>query len=213
MWLRTNAGKLVVAVLALVGATLLDDWAYQHLVMKNVYERDWGRMLRIAGFLPTWAIVSLGIFLGQSSHSGAAGLPRRKVYAFLPLIAAIGAGLAAEILKLLLRRERPSAHDGEYFFRAWSDRPFSTGGLALPSSHTLLAFGAAAMLARMYPRGRWLWYAVAAGCGLTRVLARAHFVSDIALAAVVGWAVTALIWRRACAPLSHAGSIRPGSPE
>ena len=59
----------------------------------------------------------------------------------------------------------------------------------------MLAFGAAAMLARMYPRGRWLWYAVAAGCGLTRVLARAHFVSDIALAAVVGWAVTALIWR------------------
>lgn len=196
MWFRTNTGKCFLAVVALVAASLLDGWAYQHLVMPKVYEHDWGRMLRIAGFLPTWAIVSLGILLGQPAYSPLATQRRRRVQAFLPLIAATAAGLTAEILKLLLRRERPSAHEGEYFFRAWSDRPFSSGGLALPSSHTLLAFGAAAMLARMYPRGRWLWYAVAAGCGLTRVLARAHFVSDIALAAVAGWAVSALIWRR-----------------
>ena len=51
------------------------------------------------------------------------------------------------------------------------------------------------MLARLYPRARWLWYALAAGCALTRVLARAHFLSDVTLAAIIGWAVAALLWR------------------
>lgn len=196
MWLRANTGKLLLAAVALAVATLLDGWAYQHLVMPGVYERDWGRMLRIAGFLPTWAIVSMGIFLGQPVPPPSAAPPRRNWYAFLPLISATAAGLAAEVLKLLLRRERPSVLQGEYSFRAWSDRPFSSGGLALPSSHTLLAFGAAAMLARMYPRARWLWYAVAAGCALTRVLARAHFLSDVVVAALAGWLVAAVVWKR-----------------
>jgi membrane-associated phospholipid phosphatase len=74
------------------------------------------------------------------------------------------------------------------------DHPLSTSGLALPSSHALVAFAAAAMLARLYPRARWLWYALAAGCALTRVLARAHFLSDVTLAAIIGWAVAAVLW-------------------
>jgi membrane-associated phospholipid phosphatase len=51
------------------------------------------------------------------------------------------------------------------------------------------------MLAHLFPRARWLWYALAAGCALTRVLARAHFVSDVTLSAVIGWAVAAVVWR------------------
>jgi membrane-associated phospholipid phosphatase len=111
------------------------------------------------------------------------------------LIAAALGGLAAELLKLLLRRERPEAHAGEYVFRSWSSHPLSTAGLALPSSHALVAFAAAAMLARLYPRASWLWFTLAAGCALTRVLARAHFLSDVTLAAIVGWLVAAGLWR------------------
>lgn len=177
---------LAVAAGAMLAATLVDPWAYQTLILPGVYEKDWGRLLRIMGFLPTWAIVSAAILLG-----GPRDAPR--VRAFLPLIAAAAGGIVAEVLKLLLRRERPVPHEGEYFFRAWSDRPFSSGGLALPSSHALVAFAAAAMLARMYPRAAWLWYSLAAGCGLTRVLARAHFLSDVVLAALVGWLVAALL--------------------
>jgi membrane-associated phospholipid phosphatase len=50
------------------------------------------------------------------------------------------------------------------------------------------------MLARLYPRARWLWYALAAGCALTRVLVRAHFVSDVVLSAIIGWGVAAILW-------------------
>jgi membrane-associated phospholipid phosphatase len=104
-------------------------------------------------------------------------------------------GIVAEVLKLLFRRERPEAHAGAYVFRSWRDHAVSTAGLSLPSSHALVAFAAAAMLARLYPRARWLCFALAVGCALTRVLARAHFLSDVTLAAIVGWAVAAMVWR------------------
>jgi membrane-associated phospholipid phosphatase len=150
-------------------------------------------MLRIAGFLPTWGIISVALLLCVARTEATSAAARWR--AVSPLIAATVGGIVAEILKLLLRRERPEAHAGAYVFRSWADHPLSTSGLALPSSHALVAFSAAAMLARMYPRARWLWYAVAAGCALTRVLARAHFLSDVTLSAIVGWIVAAGVAR------------------
>jgi membrane-associated phospholipid phosphatase len=184
---------VLLAVGALVAATALDGWAYRVLVLPDVYDHDWGRMLRVVGFLPTWAVVSAALLLGGPASAPASVASRWR--ALLPLIAATLGGIAAEVLKLLLRRERPEAHAGAYLFRSWRDHPLSTSGLALPSSHALVAFAAAAMLARLYPRARWLWYALAAGCALTRVLARAHFLSDVTLSAIVGWGVAAIIWR------------------
>jgi membrane-associated phospholipid phosphatase len=183
---------IVSALGALVAAAALDGWAYRVLVMPDVYDHDWGRMLRVAGFLPTWAVVCAALLLSQPRSGPWPNSTRWR--ALLPLIAATLGGIAAEVLKLLLRRERPEAHAGDYVFRSWRDHPLSTGGLALPSSHALVAFAAAAMLARLYPRARWLWYALAAGCALTRVLARAHFLSDVTLSAIIGWAVAALVW-------------------
>jgi membrane-associated phospholipid phosphatase len=185
---------IVVAVGAFVAAMALDGWAYRVLVVPDVYDHDWGRMLRVAGFLPTWAVVSVALLLSQR---GAGPTPVRSRWrAFLPLIAATLGGIAAEVLKLLLRRERPDVNAGAYVFRGWGDHALSTSGLALPSSHALVAFAAAAMLARLYPRARWLWFALAAGCALTRVMAHAHFLSDVTLSALIGWAVAALLWRR-----------------
>jgi membrane-associated phospholipid phosphatase len=188
-----RATAVAVAVGALVAATALDGWAYRTLFLPDVYEHDWGRMLRVAGFLPTWAVVSAALLLNRRESPPP---PRGSRWgALLPLIAATVGGIIAEVLKLLLRRERPEAHAGAYVFRSWRDHPLSTGGLSLPSSHALVAFAAAAMLARLYPRARWLWYALAAGCALTRVLARAHFLSDVTLSAIIGWGVGAMLWR------------------
>jgi membrane-associated phospholipid phosphatase len=184
---------IVLAVVALVAATALDGWAYRALVVPDVYDHDWGRMLRVVGFLPTWAVVSAALALSSVGPGPTSDTPRLR--AFLPLIAATVGGIVAELLKLLLRRERPEAHAGAYVFRSWWDHPLSTSGLALPSSHALVAFSAAAMLARLYPRARWLWFALAAGCALTRVLSRAHFLSDVTLSAIIGWGVAALVWR------------------
>ncbi len=171
-----------------VGAALLcDRWVYTHLVWAGVYENDWGRLLRIVGFLPTWGVVAAGLaLLGRSGWRGAAG----RVF-----VAAAAGGALAEVLKLLIRSERPVAALGAHQFRAWSvEHPFSTAGLGMPSSHTLVAFAGAAMLARCSPRGRVLWFALAAGCGATRVLSGAHFLSDVVAAAALGPVVAAVVW-------------------
>lgn len=176
----------LVSALAIVVAHLLDGWAYAHVVDPEVYGDDRGRLLRVAGYYPLWIAGAFALWLQTRD--------RRRAL-FLGLVPGFG-GLAAEVLKLLLRRERPAPHDGEYVFRAFSERPFSTSGLALPSSHALVAFTGAFVLCRLWPRAWPVWIAFAAGCALTRVQAHAHFLSDVVTAAVAAWFVVEVSWRR-----------------
>lgn len=160
------------------------------------------------GYLPVWIVAAVALAL-QDREAGASvfrslALPRPVLMLWSPTLA----GAAAEVLKLLVRRERPWAHAGASVFRPWSDRPFYSGGLATPSSEAAVAFGAAFALARLYPRTAVIWYALGVGCALTRVAAHAHFLSDVVLAALVAWAVVALLWRRFGRPASD-----PAGPE
>ncbi len=186
-----KTARLLFAGLALFAfASLLDAWAFHHFQMVDVYATDWGRFLRIQGFLPTWIVAATALALqdrtpGRRLHRSRAGL--------LFFGAAFG-GIAAELLKLVLRRQRPGEL-GLYVFRPFSDRPLFNGGLALPSSHALVAFTAAAILARLFPRSRYVWWALAWGCALTRVAAHAHFFSDVMASFVISWAVGAWVWR------------------
>lgn len=185
---------LAITLVAFVLASLLDQWAFQAIHDPRVYERDWGRLLRVMGFLGTWLVLAIGVRLLEGHDADARPRARRRAH-LLFWTAALG-GIGAEVLKLLLRRERPAAHDGLYGFRPFDDRTLSTSGLALPSSHTMVAFAGAAMFARLYPRARWIGYALAVGCAATRVMARAHFVSDVVLGAGAGWLVGWLVARR-----------------
>lgn len=186
---------VALAAVLVIGAHLLDGWFYENLVAEDVYAEDWGRLLRVMGYFPTWIIAAAALVLHDRPLRTADRVMPALRRGLLLFFGAGLAGLAAELLKLLLRRERPRAHEGEYFFRALTDRPFHSGGLALPSSHALVAFGAAAMLARLFPRAAPVWYLLALGCGLTRVAAQAHFFSDVIVAGVAGWLVVAGIWR------------------
>jgi len=176
----------ILATTAIVVAHLLDGWAWQHLGRDGVYDRDLGRLLRIVGYYPVWVVMGVAVWLETRSRRNA------LLLALVPGVA----GLVAEVLKLLLRRERPAPHDGAYLFRAFSDQPWSTKMIGLPSSHALVAFGGAWMLCKLYPRARVVWLLLAAGCALTRVQARAHFLSDVTVAAVAAWVVVELCWRR-----------------
>jgi membrane-associated phospholipid phosphatase len=169
---------------------LADQWVYDHIHHRNVYDQDWARLLRVMGFAPTWGVAALAMWLHERPDAARRAVAR----AWYLVTATLAGGLLAEILKLLLRRERPAANDGFYGFRPWSEHPFSTSGLAWPSSHTMVAFAAATAMARLYPRARWVWYSLAAGCGVTRVLAHAHFVSDVTLGALFGWCVGWGVW-------------------
>jgi membrane-associated phospholipid phosphatase len=177
-------------------AQVTDPWIFHHVSYPAIYERGWGRMLRDVGYLPVWALVGLGLVLhdwGPRARTTLRQASRRGLRLFWA--AALG-GIVAEVLKLALRRERPGLTDGVHMFRPWSDQPWSTAQLGLPSSEVAVAFAAAALLARLFPEASALWYGLAMGCALTRVVSGAHFMSDVVLAALVGYLVTLSLWPR-----------------
>jgi membrane-associated phospholipid phosphatase len=177
---------LLVSVVAIVLAHLLDPFAWQWR-LATVYEKDWGRLLRIVGFLPTWGLLALAWWLQHPDS-----IARRHGAALLGLAPSAG-GIVAEVLKLVVRRLRPDADTFGYVFRSFADGPWSNRGMGMPSSHVLVAFAGAFALARLFPRAQWVFYTLAAGCAVTRILAHAHYLSDTVVAAGVAWGVVALI--------------------
>ena len=143
------------------------------------------------GSLVLWFPLALAVWLARRARE-----PRGAARSWLLFWGPVVAGGVGELLKILIRRERPGLHDGAWVFRAFSDRPFNTSALGMPSSHAAVAFGGAVVLARLFPGAAPLAYALAAACAVTRVLARAHFASDVVVGALAGWAVGALLWNR-----------------
>jgi membrane-associated phospholipid phosphatase len=189
---RARLARLAaLAILLMLLAIALDGWAWRHLAMDGIYDKDWGRMFRVTGSLVLWLPLALAVWLAMR----AAGAPRPG-RAWLQLWAPALAGGLAEVLKLLVRRERPAFAEGEYAFRAFVENTWSTSGLGFPSSHVMVAFGGAAALARLFPGAAPVGYVLAAGCALTRVMSRSHFASDAVGGALAGWAVGALLWHR-----------------
>lgn len=176
-------------MLALVAAHFLDSLAFTYLRNPEVNSEDWGRLLRVMGFLPTWILAAVALDMHDQGS-----VPRHR-RALLLFFAPALAGLAGEILKITIRRLRPG-ETGEYIFRSFSERPFSSSGLGMPSSHAIIAFGAAAILSRLFPRAWPIWWLLGWGCALTRVLHGKHFLSDVVLAAIVGWLIAAVLWAK-----------------
>ncbi len=176
---------LIAALGLLIAAHLLDPAAVIHLRYPAANDRDWGRLLRILGFAPTWLLVAAAFWMHGRGGSDDESIAARDTALAILAAIAIG-GLGAEALKLIFRRERPLPTFQGYSFRPFADRPFSTGRLGLPSSHTMVAFAGAATLASRYPRTGWIVLGMAAGCGLTRIFAGAHFLSDVVAGAIGG---------------------------
>jgi len=156
---------------------------------------DWHRALRSVGFLPVWLVISVAMALiNLQSTNGTKDLRKALRWPLLLSAAVLLAGGLGEILKVLIRRERPLLTGGEYVWRSFADRPLEGGELGMPSTHATVAFAAAWMLCHMYPRAAPVWLALATGCAATRVLDGAHFVSDTVLAAVVAFVVVRQLW-------------------
>ena len=185
-WIRW----LIVAAVLTAAAHFADPFAWRALRLPSVYDKDWGRLLRSLGYLPTWGAIALAFWLEQRHEPQGA-----RIAGYLALAPTLG-GATAEVLKLVFRRLRPDDVTFGYAFRAFGDQPWSNKGLGLPSSHTLVAFAGAAALARAFPKAAGIFYALAAGCAVTRVMANAHFLSDTVVAACLGWAIAAWLETR-----------------
>lgn len=131
-------------------------------------------------------------------------LDRARLRALPRLVAcAFGAGLAANVVKMVVIRARPRVNEFSSVwetFQGWF--PLFTSeslgkGLdsslqAFPSAHTATAVGLAVALGALYPRGRWLFAFFAALAALQRIESCAHFLSDVIAGAAIGCLVAAI---------------------
>ena len=178
----------LIAVVLIALSMLADGWVAEHVRYGRVYETDWGRMLRNFGYLPFWLLTAIALALHD--REGREWWLRAAMLSAAPTLV----GMVGEVLKILVRRGRPPDVGNAYAFRAWSNHPLSSRGFGFPSRHAVVAFGAAAILSRMFPRARWVWYAAAAACAFSRLLAHAHYLSDVVAGAAIGIGVAGLAW-------------------
>ena len=112
---------------------------------------------------------------------------------FSVLCAGVGAGLTADVAKLLVGRIRPRNFDFDTLdvratFESWL--PLfngSSGSQSFPSAHTATAFAMAVMLSSLYPRARMLFFLLAFLAAGHRLHSGAHYPSDILTGAALGW--------------------------
>jgi membrane-associated phospholipid phosphatase len=167
---------------------LAASWALDAPVARRLatwqpaYSHDLYEMFRLVGYWPVWTLVAIafGLIDRGSPH------PFRRAATLWTAVTV--SGIASEVIKLLIRRERPDAL-GAYVFRSWRDQPFATGGLGMPSGHASIAFAAMWTLSFLYPRAGVVWVILGAGCAFTRMTGNSHFVSDIAVSCVFSYAI------------------------
>jgi membrane-associated phospholipid phosphatase len=104
---------------------------------------------------------------------------------------AAGAGMAANLVKMLIFRTRPygSTLDGTVWstFGQWfSALGVGSVGQSFPSAHTATAIGFAAGLTWLYPQGRLLFFVLTVLVGCQRIVCGAHYLSDVLIGAAVG---------------------------
>lgn len=134
--------------------------------------------------------------------------PLRWRASLLVLMATTLTGLNTSV-KWAIGRFRPFKHfdestrqitpfDFHPFAGGWSGLWGGVPNFCLPSGHTLLAFATAASASILVPRGKWIFYPLAAMVGVERVLENAHWVSDVVAGAALGvgsvWLVRHVVW-------------------
>jgi membrane-associated phospholipid phosphatase len=196
---KHRAMLLLVAGIGGFAVVLLLDRAIYHGLAPSIEGRhelegrDWYWMLRIVGTFWTWLIVGVGLVCLDAMPRGA----RRRWPAWrrglFVMLSAAAAGLGAELVKLIVARERPAlieegvlTYQGPVFRGLFSG--FAEGSnLGFPSSHVATAFGGAFALGMLMPPLMPLMLALAAGCGVTRLLTGAHFATDVYGGIVLGF--------------------------
>jgi len=180
---RTLIGVAILAV-----SFSLDPVAYQGIRWLIRYEH-WGEMreaLMTAKFLASGlGSLCIAVVIGMLDPKG-----RRRATAFLLVVAATA--IAAAVTKGFVGRERPSHLDqaaGQE--RRWAfqgpvvgfpNAPYQS----FPSGHTASAFAAATVLTAYYPPARLVFFAVAGGTAVNRVVKHQHFVSDVVAGILLG---------------------------
>ena len=120
--------------------------------------------------------------------------PREREAGILTGEAMIDGVVVEQGMKLIFWRERPSLNNASgHFFK--SDAGIDS---SFPSSHSVEAWSAAAVLSGEYPSGwtQFLIYSAATGVSLARVMGQQHFPSDVLVGSAAGWLVGRYVFRK-----------------
>jgi membrane-associated phospholipid phosphatase len=199
--------------LALAGLAithLLDLPVYRWLHSSAAANRGLPKMFRGGGYIPLWVFVGLALVLLDTIKMRTLGL-RGVLQRGVPIILTVVlAGMLTEGTKTLIHRARPpeSGWDGHYHFHWAGGDVLSTDSVGMPSSHAGVAFGAAWILIRMYPRAALVWILIGIGCAWQRLLDHAHFFSDVFASALAGYVAAWSVWHGWRARLGFASSTQ-----
>lgn len=120
----------------------------------------------------TLVLISLGI----GAVGFRLGWPTWKSACIHTLLAHGVAGLFAQLLKHTIGRPRPRLLLGQ----DWEIAPsFESGFDSFPSGHATASFAVATVLAHHFPKGKMLWFGLAAFIGTCRVIKGSHFPTDV----------------------------------
>ncbi len=177
----------VLSILTILGALLpLFRLDYEVvLFLRSLHIRAFDEIGRIGhrlGHGSTLILISVGLgivgYMGKGLRFIRAG--------WQSLIAHGIAGLIIQIIKILLGRPRPQFMHQDH----WLIGPTLQGGMnTFPSGHSAASFAVAAVLARHFPKGAWVWYGMAAFVAISRIMKGAHFPSDALAGSLIGFLV------------------------
>ncbi|MBC7856318.1 MAG: phosphatase PAP2 family protein [Pirellulaceae bacterium] len=161
------------------------DMSLSHFFAAKPWGGDLAKMVMLCeafGYAGTAALIMLAAAL--LDPRGWRVLPRLVIVSF-------GAGLLADLIKLLVGRHRPLdekfvAESALQSFTTWDAHQHVHLTQSFPSAHTATATGLACGLAFFYPRGTWLFIVLAMLTALQRMHAREHYLSDVFAGAAVG---------------------------
>lgn len=144
---------------------------------------DWLESLGDLGYVlgSGWTLVGISVVLLATGLS--TGRPVLRDAGLYSLASHALAGLVAQSIKRLAGRPRPRLTHGDPFQFA----PALESGLdSFPSGHATASFAVAAVLARWFPAGAWVFYGLAAFVALSRVARGSHFPTDAAVGSLLG---------------------------
>ena len=167
--------------------------------------------------VPTGLATIVLVAIGYSPRFTAAK-ERWLAWAIVPgyLFASIGAaGLAADILKILIGRTRPTLlfRDGQF---TWTGLSFHANHWSLPSGHTATVAALATAMTVLWPRHAMAYALLAGLVALSRIGLDEHYVSDTIVGAWLGIMVTLYVtgvFRRSYLDLEDAkAGVRAPAP-
>jgi membrane-associated phospholipid phosphatase len=222
---RTLISSTLVAAVTLLAAMIALPW--------DLELSQWVRLKHIPGDLRRFIHLmeifahTLGCVMIMSTLLWIDHKNRRKLWEASLFV--LACGLLANLAKYLIPRRRPATYDMEpwswlnpkrdpdaAFASSWdawgtplSDSWFNESIRSFPSGHTATAVAMAIGLTYVYPRGKNLFLFMASVAALQRLIAGAHYLSDI----LVSIPLTLLVaWAWAFLPERNTKKAQPATP-